>query len=218
MKQFAVLGLGRFGKSMAKTLAELGNQVMAIDYTEEKINAIADVVSQAYICDITNKEALRSLGINAVDVAIISIASNFEASILATIICKDFGIPRVIAKAKTSMHAEILKKIGADEVVVPEKDMAFKMAHNLTNSNFVDLFAITKKHTIVEIKAPKVWYDKQIDQIDVRKKYGVNVLGLLRENGDFVGNPKPSDSIKENDIVVMLGTNEQFMKIRELDQ
>lgn len=216
MKSFAIIGIGRFGESLAMTLYELGHEVIVVDDEEEIINRIAPMVTHAVCGDATEVEVLKSIGVGNVDVAIIAISSNFESSIMATILCKELGVKRVVAKAKDTVHSTILKRVGADNVVIPERDMGRKLAHNLSSKNVVELFSLSSDFEILEISAPKSWWGKSIGDLNIRASFGISILGIIKENNEFIGNPIPDNIIEENDNLVMLGNNEQFSQIESL--
>lgn len=216
MKQFAVIGVGRFGESLALTLMNLGHEVIVIDKNEDIINRIAPHVTYAVSGDITNTEILKDVGIHNVTSAIVSMGSDLEASVLATLTLKEIGVDMVIAKAKSVLHSTILKKVGADEVIIPEHDMGRKLAHNLATENFVEFYNIEGDYAILELVIPKTWVGHSIENLDVRAKYGINILGVARLDGDFVGNPKPSFVFEDKDKAVLFGTDTQFRVIQEL--
>lgn len=218
MKEFAVIGLGRFGSAIARTLMDLGHDVIAIDADEEVINKIAPNVTFAICANAADIDALRSIGIANVDIAIVAMSSDFEGSVLATINCKELGIGKVVAKASNETHYKILKRIGADDVVVPERDMGIKLAHNLSSKNVVELFNLSSDYEIMEIIAPKSWYGLALSQLDVRNKYGVNILGINRNTSEFIGNPEASVLIKPNDRLVVLGKSLDLAKIERIDR
>ncbi|MGF0040506.1 potassium channel family protein [Peptoniphilaceae bacterium SGI.131] len=218
MKEFAVIGLGRFGSAIARTLMDLGHDVIAIDADEEVINKIAPNVTFAICANAGDIDALRSIGIANVDIAIVAMSSDFEGSVLATINCKELGIGKVVAKASNETHYKILKRIGADDVVVPERDMGIKLAHNLSSKNVVELFNLSSDYEIMEIIAPKSWYGLALSQLDVRNKYGVNILGINRNTSEFIGNPEASVLIKPNDRLVVLGKSLDLAKIERIDR
>ncbi|MDO4779032.1 MAG: TrkA family potassium uptake protein [Tissierellia bacterium] len=216
MKEYAVIGLGRFGESIAMTLSDLGHEVIVVEKSEEAVNKIADHVTHAICGDATDIEVLKSVGVGNVDVAIIAISSHFESSVMATIMCKELGIQRVVAKAKNETHATILKKVGADNVVIPERDMGRKLAHNLSSKNVVELFSLSSDFEILELLAPKSWHGSTISKLNVRAKYGLSILGIIKENEEFIGNPAPEIVIEPNDTLVVLGTGEDFAHIENL--
>ena len=218
MKNYAVIGVGRFGESLALTLADLGHDVMVIDRNEELINKIAPYVTSAIIADVTDPKVYEELGLSNVDVAIVAIGTNLESSVLATASLKEIGVEHVVCKAATVLHAQVLKKVGADEVIIPEHDMGRKVAFNLSSNNIIDFFNLVGDYSIIEIYPPKAWAGKSIAELDVRAKYGVNILGFIKINGDFDGNPMPEVEIEASDKLVLLGTTSDFAKIDKLKE
>lgn len=216
MKSYAVIGVGRFGESLALTLSDLGNNVVVIDRDEEKINKISPFVTHAVCADTMDQQIYEDLGLANVDVAIVAMGSNLEASVLATLTLKELGVKHVVCKARTAMHSNVLKRLGADEVVIPEHDMGKKLAYNLVTSKVVDFFNIAGDYSIIEMYAPQTWVGRTILDVDVRANYGVNILGIVKINGDFIGNPEPNLVIEEKDKLVLLGTAEEFSVIKEL--
>lgn len=216
MKQFTVLGLGRFGKSVAQTLFELGHEVIVVDINEDNINDIEEEVTHGLIGDTTHEDVLLAAGVKEVDGVIIAI-TDFETSIMTSLLCKELEVENIIAKAKDDKHAKILEKIGVDNVVVPEKDMGRKLAHNIATKNVVDIFTLSSNYEIIEIITPKSWEGSTIAQLDIRKKYGLNILGINRGEEEFIGNPSPSTDIKENDRLIILGSTSQIAKLDNIE-
>lgn len=213
-KQFLVIGLGRFGSELAKTLFKLGNDVLAVDKNEELVENIADDVTHAVTIDSTDENALKSLGISNFDVAIVSIGDDLESSVLITLILKDLGINYIVCKAQNDLHEKVLKKIGADKVVRPEKDMGRKTAYNLVSSSVLDYIQLSRDYAIMEIEAPKEWYNKTLIDVDVRKKYNINIIGIKRGHNINIA-PSGEDVIKEKDVLVTLSSHENFSKFKK---
>ncbi|MDD6035074.1 MAG: TrkA family potassium uptake protein [Lachnospiraceae bacterium] len=215
VKEFVVFGLGRFGESVATTLADRGCQVMAVDSNSEKVKDIADSVTYAVTCDITDADALSSLGIGNFDGAVVAIGGDIEASVLITIMAKELGIPYVLAKARNELHAKILRKVGADMVVFPEKETGIRIANNLMDGNFFDAIELSSTFSIVEIVTPADWVGKSLIELNLRAKRKINVIGL-RRNGKVNINPDAAEPLKEEDVLVMIGKNEELNKLREM--
>jgi len=209
----AVIGLGVFGVSVALKLADEGAEVFAIDLEEEKVRKYANFVTHAVAADVTDKDAMESIGIRNVDVAVITTASDITMSVMGTMVLKELGIPRVIAKAKDEMHGRILQAVGASRVVYPEKEAGERLAHSILSNNFIDLIELDPRFSILEIKAPDKVVGKTLKQIDVRAKYGVNVVAV--KSGDqWILTPGANDIIKQNDILVTIGSNEDLEKFK----
>ncbi|MCX7883686.1 MAG: TrkA family potassium uptake protein [Caloramator sp.] len=209
LKQFVVIGLGRFGSSIAQTLYSLGNEVLAIDTDEETVQSISNSVTHAVQADATDEATLRSLGIRNFDVAVVTIGSDIQSSIMITLLCKELGVKYVIAKAHNEMHAKVLYKIGADRVVFPERDMGVRVAHNLCASNILDYIELSPDYSIMEIEAISEWEEKSLRELSMRSRYGINVMAIKRNN-DINISPTADDVIKHGDVLVVIGGTEEL--------
>ena len=214
MKSFAVIGCGRFGSSIARTLYNLGNEVMAIDINEERVQEISEEVTHAVQADIMDESVLKDLGLRNFDVVIVSIGSDIEASIMATLIAKELGVKRVIAKALSDIHGKVLYKIGADKVIFPERDMGIKVAHNLVSTNILDFIELSPDYSILEITAIEEWENKSLEQLRLPTKYGINVMAIKRENTINVS-PNGEYIISKGDILVVIGSTLDIKKIEQ---
>lgn len=208
-KQFVVIGIGRFGSSIAKTLYSLGNDVMVIDSDEEIIQEMADSVTHAVQADGTDEHSLRTLGITNFDVAVITIGSNVQASIMTALLVKELGVKTIIAKANTELHAKVLKKIGVDRVIFPERDMGIRVAHNLVSANILDYVELSDDYSIAEIVSPQDWQGKTMKELNLRSKYGINVMAVKRDNEINIS-PSADDHIEEGDVIVAIGGIEEL--------
>ena len=211
-KQFVIIGLGRFGSSVAKTLYALGHDVLAIDSNEDLVQEISDSVTHAVQMDATDENALRTLGLRNFDVAVVTIGANIQASVMATLLVKDMGIKYIIAKGNSDLHAKVLYKIGADRVILPEKDMGVRVAHNLDSSSILDYIELSPDYSIIEIESPKEWYGKSMKELSLRSKYGINVMAIKRNNEVNIS-PDADDVINKDDIVVAIGSAEDLTKL-----
>ncbi len=211
-KQFVVLGAGRFGSSVAMKLMDLGQEVMVVDNNEDTIQALADKVTYAVQADVTDENAIPALGIRNFDTAVVTIGSNIQASILATLMVKELGIRQIVAKAQTEMHAKVLYKIGADRVVFPEREMGIRVAKNLTSSNVMDFIELAPEYSIVEIAPLFEWIGKSIIELNLRSKYGLNVMAI-RKGADINISVMPQDVIESGDVLVVIGHNEDLKKV-----
>lgn len=209
----AVIGLGVFGVSTALKLADEGAEVFAIDIEEEKVRKYANFVTHAVAADVTDKDAMESIGIRNVDVAVITTASDITMSVMGTMILKELGIPRVIAKAKDEMHGRILQAVGASRVVYPEKEAGERLAHSILSNNFIDLIELDPNFSIMEIKAPEKLIGRTLKQADVRAKHGVNIVAV-KSADRWILTPGANDVIKQNDILVAIGTNENLERFK----
>jgi trk system potassium uptake protein TrkA len=214
-KQYVVIGLGRFGTSVAKTLYDLGNDVLAIDSDESIVQEISDSVTHAVQLDATDENALRSIGIRNFDVAVVTIGSNVQSSVMVALLIKELGVKYIIAKAHNELHAKVLYKIGADRVVLPEKDMGIRVAHNLVSSNILDYIELSPDYSIAEIVSPKEWHGKNLRELNMRANYGINVMAIKREN-DVNISPTADDIIEPGDVIVAIGGSEELSKVENM--
>ena len=214
-KQFIVIGLGRFGQSVAKTLFQMGYDVLAVDDDEAAVQEIADSVTHAVQMDATDEYALRTLGIRNFDIAVVSIGSNIQSSIMVTLNLKEAGVKKVVAKATNDMHAKLLTKIGADRVILPELDMGIRVAHNLVSANILDFIELSPDYSIVEVTAPTQWTGKDIKTLDARAKYGINIMAIKSEDNINIS-PRATDMINLGDILVVIGSIDDLSKIESL--
>lgn len=214
-KQFIVIGLGKFGQSVAKTLYQLGYDVLAVDDDEAIVQEISDQVTHAVQMDATDEYSLRTLGIRNFDVAVVSIGTNVQSSIMVTLNLKEAGVKKVIAKGNNEMHAKLLRKIGADRVILPEADMGVRVAHNLVSSNILDFIELSPDYSIVEISVPTQWIGKTIKDLDARAKYGINIMAI-KSDLDINISPVATDVIGANNILVVIGSIEDLAKIESL--
>lgn len=217
MKQFVVIGIGRFGKALAERLCELGHEVLAIDRDEEEIQKISDKVTHAVTADATEESVLKSLGVRNFDVGVVAIGSDIQSSIIITLMLKDFGVPYVVAKAQNDLHAKVLYKIGADRVVFPERDMGERVAHNLIATNILEFIELSPEYSIIEFAVPQSWVGKDLRDLNLRARYGVNVVAIRNINDDEQINvsPKADNEIKEGDVLIVIGDNEDLRKLEK---
>jgi trk system potassium uptake protein TrkA len=213
-KSFAVLGLGRFGTSVANSLADMGFNVLAVDSHEENISQLSESVTHAITGDVTNENLLKSIGIRNFDVAIVAIGNDIQSSILTTISLKEAGVPYVVSKAQNDLHARVLEKVGADRVVFPEKDMGIRVAHNLSKTNVLDFIELSKDNSIMEIIPPKKWVNKSLKDAHIRQESGISVIAIKNENS-IVVSPKSDYVIQSDDILVVIGLNRDIQKLEE---
>lgn len=211
-KQYLVLGLGRFGTSLARTLCELGQEVLAVDEDEALVNAIAPHVTQAMQLDATDEAALQTLGVNNFDAAIVSIGQNTRDSILVCVLLKELGVPYLIAKANDELHAKVLRKIGADRVVFPEQDMGARLARGILAPNVLDLMNLSDDYQIVEIHVPSKWVGNSIIGVNVRRHYGLNILAIHRR-GQFLVAPAPDMLFESGDTLLVMGRKDDLERL-----
>ncbi len=217
MKSFLVIGLGRFGTSVARELARLGQEVMVIDNNKDNVQRIADDVTQALCGDARDESVLKNVGARNFDCCIVGVATNMESSVLITVTLKDMGVKHIVAKAKSIIHASVLEKVGADRVVLPENEMGQRLAQRLARTNVVDYIGVTDEFSILEIQPPKAWVGHSLIQINVRAKYDINVLAIRHgENGHVDVSPNANRNIKSDDLLIVIGTNENVNRVVEL--
>ena len=214
-RSFAVIGLGRFGAAMATTLAGLGHDVIGIDGAEDKVRGLADLVSLSMQLDATDERALRAAGIKDVDVAVVSIGENIEASLLVVTLLRELGIKNIVAKAVTSLHGRILEKLGVTRVVFPEREMAVRIAHSLVVPNVLDYIELSSEYSIVEVPAPAEFVGKTLREIGLRSRFGLTTIAMKhksRTGERDVTNiaPGPDDVVQAGDVLSLLGSNERL--------
>ncbi|TCP53681.1 trk system potassium uptake protein TrkA [Tumebacillus sp. BK434] len=213
-KQFAVVGLGRFGTSVARTLYEMGYDVLGIDSDDDIIQDIADLVTHAVTADSTDENALKSIGIRNFDVVIVAIGNDVKNSILTTLILKELGVQYIVVKAQDELHGKVLEKIGADKVVYPERDMGYRVAHNLVSPNILDYIELAPDYSIYELQAPSKFIGKSLEQLDLRRRYGVNVMAI-KHGKDINISPIATDLLHQGDVLVVVGKNEDLDELDE---
>lgn len=212
-KSFAVIGLGQFGMTLAKELANADYDVLAIDDKDENIQEIAETVTYAVRADVREPDILKSLGVQNVDVAIVAVAENMEASITATMQAKDLGVPLVLSKAMNSLHGRILEKIGADQVIYPERSMGLRVARNLTSGGFEDIFELSSEFSMAEFRIPAEWVGKSLAELKIREKYKINVVAA--KLGDEVNvNVDPAQKLEAGCVLVAAGKNQDLNKVK----
>ncbi len=214
-KSFAVIGIGRFGTSVAVTLCAMGHEVLAVDVDQTLVNAIADKVTHAVAADTTDERALRRMGVDSFDAVVVSTGENIRVSILTTMLLKELGAKRVIAKASDELHAKLLEKTGADQIVLPERDSGVRLARALVLDSVLDYLELTDDVSINEIRIPKPWVGKSLIEVNVRRVYGVSVVAI-RRGETMVVTIDPTAPLLGEDVLVVLGHNAALQKIAEL--
>lgn len=215
-KQFAVIGLGRFGTSVASALYNLGYEVLAIDANEDRIQKFSEEVTHVVQADTTDENSLKALGIRNFDVVVVAIGEDIQANVLTTLLLKDLGVKYIVAKARNELHGKMLSKIGADRVVYPERDMGQRVAHNLVSTNVLEYIELSPVLSIVEITAPKALVDKSLAETNLRAKYEVNVVAIKRGE-ELIVPPLPDEKIKTGDILIFVGHTKGIQKLEELE-
>lgn len=214
MQSFLIIGLGRFGDALSRELFRLGHEVMAVDKDEESVAKIADFVTHSLVADVRDENVLRSIGARNFDHAIVAFSDNIQDNILITLMLKEIGVKDVISKGRNALHVKVLKKIGADRIVFPESDMGVRLAQTLSSSNIIDFIEISDNYSIIETNSPKKWVGNSIKKLDVRAKYGINILAIKGQDGRTVSiTPSPDYIIKTGDILVVVGSNDDIQNI-----
>jgi trk system potassium uptake protein TrkA len=212
-KQYVVIGIGRFGRSVATSLYKSGYDVMVIDNSEKEIQDISDEVTHAVQVDARDEETLKKLGIRNFDVAIVAIGDDIQSNILVSVMLKELGIPTVIAKAKDALHGKVLEKIGVDRVIYPERDMGIKVAHSLTSTNdFLDYIELSPEYSIVEVFTPKEFVDTTLGKLNLRARYGISVIAIKSEY-EFIAVPGADSVIHEGDVLIIIGSNKDIRNL-----
>lgn len=214
VKQFVVIGCGRFGQSVAIKLAELGCDVMVVDENEEIIQSLSDKVTYAVQADATDENTIKALGIRNFDVAIVTIGSDIQASILVTLLVKELGVKHIVAKAQNPAHAKVLYKIGANRVVFPEKEMGVKVAKSLVSSNVLDLIDLAPEFSILEIKMNDEWVGKSLVDINMRRTHQISVIAI-RHNDEVDINVEPDRLLLSEDVLIVIGNNKDLKKFQK---
>ena len=212
-KTYAVFGLGRYGTAVAKELVENGMEVIAVDSDERIVNTAADVLPICKCADITDPDVIQQLGINNVDVVIIAMANNLEASVMAVTLCKEAGVPTVIAKCANEMHQKILNRVGADKVVFPENESGIRLAKDLLSSGFVDMVSLARNVSIIELDVKPEWEGKNLIELNLRKKYSINVVALRKEETVSV-DIDPHAPLLKSDKLIVIANTDKLAKLR----
>lgn len=218
MKRFAVIGLGKFGFHMARVLFEEGNEVIAIDRSPDRVQEIDPYCTEAIVLDISEKEKLRSLGLDETDAVVVSIGSDVSRSVLLTLYLQEIGVKKVLAKAIDEDHAKVLRKVGATEVIHPEMAMAIKVAQGLSRPNILDFIPLSEDYSLLQIAPPSPFIGKSLRQLDLRAKYNVHVIAVeevITENIVLV--PPAEFVIKDSDILIVLGKIQDVKRIKDLN-
>ncbi|MCM3756576.1 TrkA family potassium uptake protein [Sporosarcina aquimarina] len=205
-KEFVVIGLGRFGGSIVNELIELDASVMAIDKSQERVDEFAQIATQAVAADTTDESSLRSLGIRNFEHVVVAIGENIQASILTTLILKELGVQMITVKAQNDYHEKVLRKIGADHVIHPERDMGRRIANRMVSNDILDYLELSDEYSIVEIRANAKLSGATLIDLDIRAKYGVNIVAIKREDHILVS-PQAIEEIQLNDVLIVIGSD-----------
>ena len=212
-KTYAVFGLGRYGIAVARELVDHGMEVIAVDSEERIVNMAADELPICKCADVTDPDVIRELGIANVDVVIIAMANNLEASVMAVTLCKEIGVKTVIAKCANEMHQKILLRVGADKVVFPENESGIRLARNLLSSGFVDMVSLAKNVSMIELDVKREWVGKNLIELNLRKKHSINVVALRR--GDMVSvDIDPHAPLSPDDKFIVIANTEKLSRLK----
>lgn len=210
---YAVFGLGRYGRAVAKELVEDGAEVLAVDIDEDVVNAASADIPYCKCADITDADVIKQLGIANVDVVIVSMAGNLEASVMTTMLCKEAGVKTVIAKCSSEMNCKIMSKVGADRVVLPESESGIRLAKNLLSSGFMDIIELSKDVSMVELDVKPEWEGKSLIELSLRKKYSINVVAII-QGKDVCTNINPEDPLNQEMKLIVIGNTTKLNKLK----
>jgi len=209
-QNYAIIGLGRFGGSICRTLIESGQEVLAIDSNEDRVNEYMNIATHAVVGNAQDEMTLRSLGIRNFDHVIVAIGEDIQASILVTLMVKEMGVPNVVAKAQNEYHARVLEKIGADRVVHPERDMGARIAHNLVSKNILEFIELSDEFSLAEIRvANPRFFNKSLLELNFRQRFGLTVVAIRRVAGNVVVSPSADEIVRENDNLLVIGNTDE---------
>ena len=213
MKQIAILGLGRFGRALARTLVEMGHDVMGVDANEAVVEKMAPVLTNCVQADVMDEQTLLSLGVTNFNIVVVGIGnSDMQASIFTTLMLKEMGVEHVVCKVSSNKHARILLKLGADRVVYPERDMGMRFAHSIAQSDVLEFIELSEEYSMMEINAPKYLIGKSLKESDVRSKYNINIVAIKRGKKIMV-NPSPDAVLEQGDVLLAIGETQALTKL-----
>ncbi|QMV40861.1 potassium channel family protein [Cohnella cholangitidis] len=214
MNQFVIIGLGRFGSSLGTELIKLGYEVLGVDRDEEKVQELSNVLTHAVVADATEEEVLRSVGARNFDCGVVAIGDDIQASILATILLKDLGVKKVVAKAVSDLHGRVLERVGVDRIIYPERDMGVRVAHQLVSPNLLDYIELSKQYTIAELAVPQCLAGKSLDDVNPRGRFGCSIVAINKPQGIIIA-PVAKDVLSTDDVMVVIGTNDQIEQFQQ---
>lgn len=210
MKSFVIIGVGRFGENLARTLFKLGHEVLAIDEREDRIQQVSEYVTHAVCGNILDEHVLRSLGVRNFDCVIVALSEDMGASVLVTLMLKELGVRYIVTRATSDLHRRVLEKMGADRVVFPEQDMGTRLAQNLAAVNILDYIELSEEYSIVETRVSEHWKGKSLRELNVRTRYGVNVVAIKSADESIDVSPDPGKPLKKDDTLVIIGANDDL--------
>ncbi len=215
MKSYLVLGLGRFGMSVAQTIYNLGHEVVGVDESEKLVNEFSRLITHTIQADITDEDFLKAMDISKFDSVVVAVGSNLQVSIMVTVLLKELSARYILVKAQDDFQAKILYKVGADKVILPEQDMGIKVAHNLMSDSFFELIEISQDYSITSVNAPESWYGKTLGELAVRSKYGINILAIKEKDHTNVV-PNAKTMIGSDTVITILGMNHDLKKFQSV--
>ena len=215
MKSYVVIGLGRFGSTLARQLCKLGAEVLAMDVHNDLVQQVAEDVTHAVVGDAQDKDVLRALGVRDFDCAIVAIGTNLAASVLTVMNLQELGVPYIICKAHDETHSRVLQKLGVNKVVIPEQENAARLARSLNSHNVLDYIELSEDYGILELPAPGSWIGKSLKELNIRAKLGVNIIAV-ENSGRTNVSPSADYAIREGDIMVVLGDNYSLEAVQKL--
>lgn len=214
LNQFVIIGLGRFGSSLGRELIKLGYEVLGVDRDEEKVQEMSNVLTHVVVADATEEDVLRSVGARNFDCGVVAIGDDIQASILATILLKELGVKKVVAKAVSDLHGRVLERVGVDRIIYPERDMGVRVAHQLVSPNLLDYIELSKKYTIAELAVPQCLSGKSLDDVNPRGKFGCSIVAINKPKGIIIA-PVAKDVLSTEDVMVVIGTNDQIEQFQD---
>lgn len=215
MKSFLVIGLGRFGTALALNLCAQGNEVLGIDLRQERVQACADFITQAVAADARDPEVLRALGAKSFDCAVVAFSNNVGDSALITLNLKELGLPKVVSKASSEVHRKVLEKIGADQVVFPEQEMALRLAQRLDNGDILNYIELSDEFSMMERLMPREWGGNTLAQLNIRAKYQLSIIAV-RRGQEMIISPGGNFTLQERDCLVVLGRNSDIQRMEQI--
>jgi len=215
MKSYLVLGLGRFGMSVAQTIYNLGHEVVGVDESEKLVNEFSRLITHTIQADITDEDFLKAMDISKFDSVVVAVGSNLQVSIMVTVLLKELSARYILVKAQDDFQEKILYKVGADKVILPEQDMGIKVAHNLMSDSFFELIEISQDYSITSVNAPESWCGKTLGELAVRSKYGINILAIKEKDHTNVV-PNAKTMIGSDTVITILGMNHDLKKFQSV--
>lgn len=213
-KTIGIIGLGRFGGTLAKQVAALGHEVVGIDIEETLVQKLAPYLTHSIVADFSDEDTIRQLNLQELDVVVIAIGDNLKAKLLSAMVLKELHTPYIVAKASTTMESKLLERVGADLIIFPEMDMAERVAQMLTRENIVDYFQLSQDIGLVEMGIPQFMVGHTLVELDIRKHYNVNIVAVKRDK-NVIAPPNPNNPLQDDDMLIVIGRNEDITKLSQ---